>query len=229
MHDRPLSGRRLFRCRGGSMHPVFRTGDLVEVVPTPSGKLRPGDCVVYRKAHLQPYIIHRVVSVRPSIRTRGDARPFVDVDPVSPEWIIGRVVSRVRFGRETRVRGGKAGMTAGKLYGYAGRLDPSRRTKGGKLARLVRSVSSRVFRLFPPRHIAFVTTGGKTVHYLLLLNRIIGAYNNRKGDWDLAWPFDVLGAADGIAPPHGESENPAPQGRRRKLSGSNAAASGRRT
>jgi hypothetical protein len=201
MHDRPLSGKRLFRCRGKSMHPIFRTGDLVEVVPASSAKLRPGDCIVYRKTQRQPYIIHRIVSVTPSIRTRGDARPCVDVDPVSPEWIVGRVVSRVRFGRETRILSGRAGMVAGKFYRYAGRLDPSRRTKGGKLARLIRSVSSRVFRLCPPRHAAFVTTGGTTVHCLLLLNRIIGTYDNRKGDWDLAWPFDILGVADGIARP----------------------------
>ncbi len=81
--------------RGGSMAPLFRTGDWLRVAPAAESELRLGDVVVRRAAH--GHVAHRVVGLAP-LRTRGDAF-FVDDCFGDDGALVGRVVARCRRGR----------------------------------------------------------------------------------------------------------------------------------
>ena len=194
MMPEEVGGTRLFRYAGRSMWPCFQEGDLLVVHRLPVGELRRGDCIVYRRPGEEADTVHRIVTLRPALWTRGDAWSERDDEPVTPESILGRVQERVRFGVSKPVAGGRAGRWLRLFYRYAGRLDPAREAKGGRLARLARNGSSCLlaFLSMRPHVVSYRTGKGDGLYYLVFGKRIVGKWNERERRYDLAWPYTLL-------------------------------------
>jgi signal peptidase I len=189
------AAENLFRYSGKSMWPCFQEGDILVTTRMAYGELRPGDCIVYKGGGGGEWVIHRIVSISPDIRTQGDNRWVADDEPVSPEAIAGRVTERVRYGSVSRVAGGAAGVVAGKVWRYAALLDPARDARGGRIARLIRRVSGMAKTKIPLRTMRGIRfqAGNDTVSfYLLRGSQIIGRFDPATGGWALSWPALLL-------------------------------------
>jgi hypothetical protein len=175
------------------MWPCFQPGDLLVAERIPFKQLRLGDCIIYRKTGEVDYIVHRIVLVKPALRTRGDARRVADDDPVLPAWIRGRVKARLRHGRMTRVSGGLTGVWAGRFYRYAGRIEPSRNSKGGKLARLLQTILGPISAIWMRRtsNVNCILKIGCTSNTLTVGNRVVAVYDERVMDWSIVWPYSL--------------------------------------
>lgn len=217
-------GKGLFRYRGGSMWPLFQDGDLLETRRVLTCQLRRGDCIVFRRPEgeasapdettnmdsvdavqmpdairsgngtQRASTIHRIISIEPEIRTQGDARPVQDDDPVAPEWILGRVETRVRCGRSSRVWGGALGRLSAGFYQLAGRVEPSRNSRGGRLARLIRWSMRPVAALClrQPSMVRFQREDGTMVQYWMAGTRAIAERNAYEATWCVRWPWSLL-------------------------------------
>jgi signal peptidase I len=188
------TGKHLsFRYDGRSMWPLFQPGDLLFVERVLPNQLRPGDCIVYQKGKEKESIVHRVVSVKFKIRTRGDARPIEDNEPILPEWITGRVVTRIRFGRPAKIHGGAIGIWQGTLFHYAGRLDPNRKSRGGKIARICQRLLGPIF--IPWLRWGKVTTfhapDGISI-YFVFCKHPIAKYKEKGQTWNIIWPYSLM-------------------------------------
>jgi hypothetical protein len=82
----------LLMVRGNSMKPGFPPGTLVVVQDVRCTDILAGNVIVFRGEHGLP-VMHRVLSVRGGIVTRGDNATVTD-GIVAPERILGRVVGR---------------------------------------------------------------------------------------------------------------------------------------
>jgi hypothetical protein len=95
-------GARLrFRAGGSSMHPMIQDGDVLVVEPIPSGSIRVGDIVLYRRSVGSDLRVHRIVAVRAGGRylPRGDAALWCKEDWIDGKQMMGRVVHAEREGR----------------------------------------------------------------------------------------------------------------------------------
>lgn len=81
---------------GGSMEPGLVPGDVCVV--RRGGRVRSGDVALFE--HKGQAVLHRVIGVGRdgSLRTRGDANPVADRDPVPPTGVRGCVVGVMRTG-----------------------------------------------------------------------------------------------------------------------------------
>jgi len=96
---------------GSSMNPLMKNADTLRFIPYRDKKIRPGDIVVFAIPKSQYKIIHRVTSVSSQgIRTRGDNRKKEDPWVLSPDAVLGRVVSFQRKNRVRKVIGGPRGQ-----------------------------------------------------------------------------------------------------------------------
>jgi hypothetical protein len=100
-------GYRL-RCRtmGTSMFPLLRPGNVIQVEPVTSDKLRRNDVIVYREGNA--LVGHRLLEKRMYqgrlvLITRGDAFPPGSSEQIPAEKNLGRVVS-VGLGRKREIR-----------------------------------------------------------------------------------------------------------------------------
>jgi signal peptidase I len=90
-------GRVRARVSGGSMLPVLRPGDLVELQCVSSSPAEPGDVVLVRQ-HGQ-LVVHRLLAANDNgLLTRGDALPHLD-PAVGTDDVLARVVGLSRRGR----------------------------------------------------------------------------------------------------------------------------------
>lgn len=210
MPDRVAASEETFRYSGTSMWPCFQIGDLLLVRKVQLGRLRVGDCIVYQRPDEAQPTAHRVVSVSPEIRTRGDSRPVEDDEPVAPGRVMGRVEGRIRHGRLARVSGGMRGAWAGRLLRQAGRLEPSRDSRGGVVARLVQRTVGRISGLWLHRCavVSFTSAEGRGLSYLLLGRRVVGYYEHGSGRWTLVWPYSLLVDPALLAAPPQPNEQP---------------------
>jgi hypothetical protein len=183
----------MFRYQGRSMWPCFQEGDLLEYESCSFQDIRPGDCVVYLNEDNQ-YATHRVLVKNSALITRGDAFTCTDKEPIQPEKIVGKVVRRYRLGRGTNVAGGFSGLLVSCIYRYAGRIDPQRNARGGKLARYIRSVSMVVFRLIwvKGHQKTLLQSNDKELTVWVLGSESIGKKDNLTGEWVFAWPWSIL-------------------------------------
>lgn len=95
---------------GKSMAPTLKTGELLEVWPYSGRKIQPGDVIVFFSPQDQNKVIHRVISVdSQGIRTQGDHNSGLDRWFLSPEQILGQVISAERQNRQRRILGGWRG------------------------------------------------------------------------------------------------------------------------
>ena len=79
------------------MWPRLKSGDIVRVIPVPSGGPRVGNIVLV--ARDGGYVLHRVIRLTGNtVLTRGDNQPCPD-PPVRPVAVLGVAVSRQRGDR----------------------------------------------------------------------------------------------------------------------------------
>jgi hypothetical protein len=183
----------MFLYKGQSMWPYFQDGDLLEVVPALPRTIRVGDCVVLRTGDGR-HIAHRVTGTNGTLCTRGDAMPHADLHGKTPPDLIGRIVARHRLGERSPVIGGWPGRLTGIGLRYAGRIDPERPGRGGKLARALRRCCSpllgrmaaqgtvRMVSLPERGNMAIWHWGGKTV----------AQRESEGGPWRVRWPWRVV-------------------------------------
>ena len=85
---------------GSSMYPTIRSGDLVEIHPSPAPHPRRGDIILFESS--RGLTLHRVRQIRPdgAIVARGDAARQNDA-PIGLEMVVGVARTRVRNGRRS--------------------------------------------------------------------------------------------------------------------------------
>jgi len=183
----------MFRYQGRSMWPCFQEGDLLEYRPYCMADIQVGDCIVY-KTEDERHVTHRVVSKGGTLITRGDAFSAEDKDPVHANQVIGKVTDRHRMGKVSRVTGGTRGQIAGMFYRYAGRIDPQRNARGGKLARRLQAISMVVFKpLWDKGHKKRLKRGDEGDITLWVLGEIIiGRQDDQTLEWAVTWPWNLL-------------------------------------
>ena len=90
-------GELRLRVSGSSMLPALWPGDLLVIRRAPLAELSRGDLVLFLRQGR--FFVHRVLEVSASgLLTRGDALAAPD-PPVSPQELLGRVISIWRNGR----------------------------------------------------------------------------------------------------------------------------------
>lgn len=184
---------RYFRYEGLSMWPCFQEGDLLELALVNYRQIHIGDCVAYRSTEGRQ-AVHRVVGKKNGLITRGDALAAVDAEILSDDQIIGRVISRHRLGQECCISGGIRGRLASLFYRCAGRLDPKRPSRGGRLARIIRATSTKILRMLRYREVVrrMVLSDGEKVTVLEVQGRIIGRQDSLQTAWLVAWPWSIF-------------------------------------
>jgi hypothetical protein len=175
------------------MWPTFQEGDLLEYLPCTIKQLQPGDCVVYR-SHEGHFVTHRVVSRRTALVTRGDAFKACDAAPVTSEQVLGKVVKKYRHGRGIKTCGGLRGRLVDKMMHYAGRIDPERDTRGGRLARFIQAVSMKMFKPLWSRgkERVFGRQQNRQCVYWMLGRRVLASQCSLTGEWAVPWPAKIL-------------------------------------
>jgi signal peptidase I len=89
--------------QGASMAPAFVPGDVIVFERVVRG-VEPGDVVVFPRPGWPGGVAHRVVRVSRAgvVRTKGDANPAPDRDPVLRAALSGRVIARLPSGALAR-------------------------------------------------------------------------------------------------------------------------------
>lgn len=189
--------KKMFRYRGRSMWPCFQDGDLLEFEPCALAQLSVGDCVVYSVGD-NKQVTHRVVAKGDSLTTRGDAMAAPDRDTVTAEQVIGKIVRRHRLGKASKINGRFAGWLAGRFYHYAGRIDPQRNALGGRVARALRAASMRGGKRFwrRGRKRTLLSSQDQEVTFWMIGRRAIGKRNIDSGQWQIAWPWNIVVAIE---------------------------------
>lgn len=189
-----MNTSRMLRYQGLSMWPCFQEGDLLELRHVDFGQVRIGDCIAYSTAD-DGHAVHRVVGKNDrGLITRGDALPAPDKKLVTTNQIIGRVIYRYRFGQEDVMPSGLRGRLSGLFYHYAGRIDPNRPSRGGKLARGIRATSKSILKMLRYRCVArtMKLAGEQEIIVWELQGRIIGRQGSSKSESLLTWPWSVF-------------------------------------
>ncbi|MBD3239374.1 MAG: hypothetical protein GF331_02225 [Chitinivibrionales bacterium] len=163
---------RIVLCHGTSMWPFLRPGDRVAVEPVDPSTLRRGQIAVFRGDDGEE-IIHRVVSTKGCIVTRGDNAGRSD-GIVEPGRLIGLVVGRYaakRLVRFTRAR---------ELFGL-GCARPARMLRVA--ARGVLSVVAPLaYPLLPMRTVVFSEGDGTRAAVFLFRRTIASRHGSPSGE-----------------------------------------------
>lgn len=185
--------RQAFQYRGRSMWPCFQEGDLLTLEPVPFHRIRVGDCIAYHspKGHIA---VHRVVAKDDRLHTRGDAMKSIDSETLKEGQIIGRVAMRHRLDRSSHVLGGLPGRMARHVFQYGGRINPASPSRGGKLARMIRKVSTFVLRNLrcSGGSQTFMRHDGSTSRVWRLGGKAIGRQASETSAWVIPWPWAVI-------------------------------------
>lgn len=184
---------KMFRYQGRSMWPCFQPGDLLEYRPCSFVDLQVGDCVVYRTDD-QKHVTHRVVAKSNGLITRGDSLPARDDEPVTTAQVVGKVIAKHRFGQRMPVKGGWSGALAGYCYRYAGRIDPQRDAVGGRVARLLRTISMIGFKnVWDKGGVRTLSSSEtQTTRFWVIGSKVVGRENGQDKQWQIAWPWSIL-------------------------------------
>jgi signal peptidase I len=89
---------------GASMHPLFSSGDKIEIQPMTSNQLRIGDIVVYRldsKIYSHRLLKKTVEQNDQELRTKGDANLFWDNSPAgsTSNSVLGKAIAIEKRGK----------------------------------------------------------------------------------------------------------------------------------
>ncbi len=180
---------------GPSMLPTFKPGDLMDVIPYETSRMRVGDVVVFVPVGWEHNIVHRVVSIAPEgIRTKGDNNNKVDSFVLSAGDIIGRVVSIRRGNRQSSIRGGARGRIAAQMLRARKRADLAiSRACQPVYRRLARTGIFRktLSRWIKTHVICFRRRDGIEMQ-LFMGRRIIGRCCPGRTDWHIRRPFRLF-------------------------------------
>ncbi len=186
---------------GTSMNPTLKPGDRLDTVPYDRQEIRRGDVIVFISPADESKVVHRVVSVDSNgIRTRGDNCNRIDPWVLSPDQIVGRVISVHRRNRRRRIFGGFWGSvfagTARALYAIDSHTSILLRPFYDRLAR-----SGILRRLVPvsiePRVISFNHSGGSELQ-LLMGRWVIGRRLPGMARWHIRRPFRLFVDEDSL-------------------------------
>ena len=86
-----------FLVPSGSMVPVIHPGDVVLIAPVKTDAIKVGEIVEYRNTTENINIVHRVIEIEGGLQSpififKGDANNAPDINPVSPQQIMGREI-----------------------------------------------------------------------------------------------------------------------------------------
>ncbi len=180
---------------GPSMNPTLRSGDRLNIIPYNGKKIRRGDVVVCIPPEGDSKIIHRVVSVSSrGIRTRGDNSNQVDQWILSPNHILGRVVSTQRGSRRRRIFGGPMGQLFAAVLRVIHAIDSGVSFLLRPLyERLARAGTFRRWlpRWMEPRVVSFSRDAGTELQ-LVMGRRVIGRRLEGKTGWHIRRPFRLF-------------------------------------
>ena len=181
--------------RGASMHPTLKAPDTLQVVPYQRRKIQRGDVIVFFPPGRGHRVIHRIVSVSvKGIRTRGDNNTDIDPWNLSPESIVGRVVSAHRGKRKRRVFGGPVGHALAVTR-------RALRTMDSRVSSLIRPIyywlnQAGIFRrMYPARMKMRVVSYNRplgTELQLLMGRRLIGRLLPGRKQWVIRRPFRLF-------------------------------------
>jgi signal peptidase I len=185
----------LFNYYGVSMKPTFQAGDGLTVLPYGTREARPGDVIVFRSPEIGRNVVHRIVRVdSKGITTRGDNSMIDDSLILSPENIIGRVVSAKRARKNLRVQGGGAGVLVAGIL----RL---RKKIGIRISKALhpfyhRLSGSGIFhgwlsRFMKMRLLYFKKPQGTEIQ-IMMGKWIIGRYIPQRDSWQIRRPFRIF-------------------------------------
>lgn len=177
------------------MNPLLKAGDGLRIISYDGKEIRPGDVIVFIPPEGDSKIVHRVVSVdSQGIRTRGDNNNQVDSWVLSPEQILGRVVSIQRRERRRRIFGGTVGRTFAGAVRAIHLLDKS-------LCFLLRPAYDRLIRtgilrpwgksLIKTRVLSFNRPQGTELQ-LLWGRWVIGRHRPGGARWHIRRPFRLF-------------------------------------
>lgn len=184
---------KMFCYHGRSMWPYFQEGDLLEYTACELHDIKIGDCVVF-KGEDDKVVTHRLIKKSQRLSTRGDAHINSDTEEVAAEQLLGRVVKRHRHGSTAIVTGGLTGLATGALLHYAGRIDPRRETRGGKVARAIRAVSMTILK--PVWQLgyeqALLNHNSAETSRWKIGKTTIAWKRNKDQEWQIPWPLISL-------------------------------------
>jgi len=186
---------------GESMLGTFHSGDYLTLELVVLGDIRVGDLIAYRLDIEQDRetrnIVHRVVSVIPGgLILRGDNNSKNDINVITEQEIIGRVVYLERNGKTRRVSNGMIGMLRGRVL-YL--INGSRRV----VWRLILRTGFRPYRWFrrkgliryvwnpPLTRITLHTEHGPVIKYSVRGRTVVWWYPE-SGRYQCRRPYDLL-------------------------------------
>jgi len=186
---------------GSSMEPTLKPGDRLDTVPFDRQKIRRGDVVVFISPADGSKVVHRVVSAdSKGIRTRGDNCNRIDPWVLSPDQILGRVISVHRRNKRRRILGGYLGRV---FAGAARALNVLDLGASFLLRpfydRLARSGILRCWKpvWLEPRVISF-SHSGETELQLLMGRWVIGRRLPGMAQWYIRRPFRLFVDGDSL-------------------------------
>ena len=186
---------------GSSMEPTLKPGDRLDTVPYDRQKIRRGDVVVFIAPADGSKVVHRVVSAdSKGIRTRGDNCNRIDPWVLSPDQILGRVISVHRRNKRRRILGGYLGRVFAGAVRALNALD-----LGASFLlrpfydRLARSGILRCWKpvWLEPRVISF-SHSGETELQLLIGRWVIGRLLPGMAQWYIRRPFRLFVDEDSL-------------------------------
>lgn len=97
-----VAGYQMYIVLGGSMNPTFDVGSLAIIDEVPTDQIKVEDVITFKNFSGEGITTHRVVNIENSgtnfsFITRGDANDVNDVNPVSAENVIGKVVFTIPY------------------------------------------------------------------------------------------------------------------------------------
>jgi SynChlorMet cassette protein ScmC len=194
---------------GPSMNPTLREPETLEIMPYGSRSLRVGDVAFFLPAKADQPVVHRIIRITPAgISTLGDNNTQEDAFLLQPKSIKGRVVAAWRGQKRRKIAGGLPGRLTSRWLGWRRILD---RSVSPLLHPFYRALYHRglIARALPapfrPRVVVFHVQGREQFQ-LLLGQRIIGRYDERRHQWQIQRPFHLF--VDGGALPGQQDREP---------------------
>ncbi|TLU83385.1 MAG: signal peptidase I [Chlorobium sp.] len=179
---------------GTSMLPLFRVPDRLLVETNASQHLKEGDVIVFLN-NSGTHVVHRIVGlVSEGYITQGDNSSYPDDISVTPEMVIGKVVSACRVKRKRKVYGGIRGMVLHRTMHIRKNFWIWLSRFFGWPYRLL-SANGLIHSLLPerlkPRVYSF-NKGGGVEYQIHFGSRIIGRLRPGMDEWQIIRPYKLF-------------------------------------
>jgi hypothetical protein len=179
---------------GRSMNPTLHETDLLELLPAREAGVAVGDIILFRPRGWKENVIHRVTAIAEgTVHTRGDNSAEDDPWSLTQGQIAGVVVAAWRGRRRRTVLGGRPGLLLARAV--RARRATVRRTVSF-LRPLYRSLARIDFSIVLPVSLQprVVTCGTprQRVRRILMGNRIVGRFDEARGEWRVRKPYGLF-------------------------------------